>query len=99
MINELKNGKLILGDIIIQIQFNENPTLIIEDVTKQFTGESKWKPFKFIVVDGNKFDGKYELFNSGFIIPSNNNHIWKLHKCQINLDFNEITFERCEHVD
>jgi len=105
MKNELKKGKLILGDIIVSIDFNENPTLVIKEKindngTKQFTGESEWKPFKFIITNSNKIDGKYELFDSAFIIPNNNNtHVWKLHKCKINLDFNEITFEKCVHVD
>ena len=104
MKNEVKIGKLILGSFIFSINFNENPTLVIEekindDGTKQFTGKSKWNPFKFIIVGENNIEGKYELFDSAFIIPNNDTYIWKLHKCQINLDFNKIIFERCEHVD
>ena len=104
MKNELKKGKLIFGDIILPINFDENPTLVIKeninnDGTKQFTGESEWKPFKFIITNTDKIDGKYELFDSIFIIPNNNSHVWKLRKTKINLDFNEITFERCEYVD
>jgi hypothetical protein len=104
MKNEVKNGKLILGSFIFRINFNENPTLVIEEKindngTKQFTGKSKWNPFKFIVVGENNIEGKYELFDSAFIIPNDNTNIWKLHKCQINLNFNEINFERCEHIN
>lgn len=104
MKNEVEKGKLILGSFIFRINFNENPTLVIEekmnnDGTKQFTGKSKWNPFKFVVVGENNIEGNYELFDSAFVIPNNNTNIWKLHKCQINLDFNEITFERCEYVD
>ena len=31
MKNELKTGKLILGSFIFPINFNENPTLLIEE--------------------------------------------------------------------
>lgn len=99
----MKKGKLILGSCIFTINFNENPTIVIEEInvdeTKQLTSRSKWNPFKFNIVGDNKFEGKYEFVDSVFIIPDNETYIWKLHKCKINLDLNEITFERCEHVD
>ena len=104
MKNELKTGKLILGSFIFPINFNENPTLLIEekindDWTKQFTGKSKWNPFKFNIVGENKIDGKYELYDSAFIIQNNNSNMFKMLKCQINLGINEIIFDSCEYYD
>jgi len=104
MKNDFKKGKLILGSFIFPINLKETPSLVIEektdvDGTKQLTGKSKWNTFKFSIVGENNTEVKYGLFDSAFIIYNNNTHVWKLSKCKINLDFNEIIFDNCEYYN
>lgn len=47
----MKIGKLIVNDIICQINFEQNPSLYIEekineDGSKSLTGYQKWNPLK-----------------------------------------------------
>jgi len=95
----MKKGKLIVNGIICQIIFEQNPSLYLEEKTnedglKSLTGYQKWKPFKINIVSTFEYDltNEYEYI---FIIPDNDSVVWKLIKCSLNTDLNEINFGSC----
>lgn len=96
----MKTGKLILNDIICQINFDENPSITLEekineDGTKQLTGYKKWNPFKINIISKYDYDLISGKYNSIFVTPSNETSVWKLFNCVVDLEISEITFESC----
>jgi hypothetical protein len=95
----MKKGKLIANNIICKINFEQNPSIYLEekineDGSKQLTDYQKWNPLKINMV--SKFD--YDLmvkYDYIFIIPDIDPVVWKLSKCLLNKDFSEIVFESC----
>jgi hypothetical protein len=96
----MKQGKLIINDIIYQISFEENPSIYLEEKTnedgsKSLTDYQKWNPFKisFISKYGHELmSGKYD---SIFVDSSNETNVWELFNCVIDLEKNEIEFQGC----
>jgi hypothetical protein len=97
----MKKGKLIILDNVYEINFNQNPTLYLEEKIdekglKFLTGYQKWNPFKVEITSNNKKDLETDFFYKNiFVIPNNESEIWKLQNCSLNNELNEINFEFC----
>ena len=92
-------GKLIVNDIICQISFEEKPSMYLEEKTneegrKYLTGYQKWNPFKIDIVSKFGYDLITE-YDYIFVVPDKDSVVWKLIKCSLNVDLNEINFESC----
>lgn len=95
----MKKGKLITNDIICQINFEQNPSLYLEeklneDGSKSLTGYQKWNPFKFNIISKFGYDLSTEC-EYIFIIPDKDSVVLKLTKCLLNSDLDEIDFKYC----
>jgi hypothetical protein len=96
----MKQGKLIINDIICQISFEENPSIYLgektnEDGSKSLTGFQKWNPFKFSLISKYGYELISGEYDSIFVVPTNETNVWKLFNCVIDLEKNEIEFQNC----
>lgn len=93
----MQKGNLIVNDIICQISFEENPSIYLEektneDNTKYLTGFQKWRPFKINIL----YNFGYDLITKyDYMFVVSDKVVWKLIKCSLNTDLNEINFESC----
>lgn len=91
----LKTQKMIIDDAVYDIKINQNPTIILnekinDDGSKELCGNQKWLPLKFEFI-GN-YDKSINKRCDEIIISGND--IFRLKKCYIDFENNEIIFER-----
>ena len=94
----MKKGKLIIFNNIFWINYNQNPSIVLdeninEDGSKELNSTPKWNPFKFTVIDYESYKLINANYNDVFLIPDKENNIFKLKNCFYNSEKYEFVFD------
>jgi hypothetical protein len=97
----MKTGKLILDKKLVQISFENFPSInlgvnINESGVKELNGELKWNPLKIDLTHkyGDKIsDGSYDVI---YLCEHNSTKTYKLTDCELNSDTKELKFNSCQ---